>query len=134
MLVIANKNGVFTAEDKQNGIKEVVLVPQKDGWVKLPANNSSNRTWIKETEMNKIVGSKELPYRETSTRVKSVVSGKTWVDFLDEKDRATYEALKVKGEKALEVAKNKPLSEKEKAELEIARLEAKVVKLKGLTE
>lgn len=126
MLKITNKNGVFYATDADAGIKETELTVQKNGWCKLPDGNSSNRTWIKDTELEKITDSKELPYREKSVRAGTGIGKKTWIDFLDETDRATYEALKEKGEKAREEAKNKPLTEEEKEAKLIAKREAEL--------
>ena len=131
MLTITNKNGVFYAHDNEAGIEGVELSIQKNGWCKLPANNSSNRTWIKESELAKIIGSKELPYHEKSVRAGTGIGKKTWVDFLDDTDRATYEALKEKGEKAREEAKHRKLTEEEKLELEIKKQEAKLAQMKA---
>ena len=134
MLAITNKNGVFYAHDKQAGIEETELTIQKNGWCKLPDGNSSNRTWIKATELEKIEGTKELPYREKSVRAGTGIGKKTWVDFLDEDDKATYEALKAKGEQALAEAKAKPMSEEEKEARKIAKLEAQLAALKKAKE
>lgn len=134
MLTITNKNGVFYAHDNEAGIEEVELSIQKNGWCKLPEGNSSNRTWIKATELEKITDSKELPYREKSVRAGSGVGKKTWIDFLDADDKALYEQLKAKGEKALAEAKTKPLTEEEKEAKKIARLEAELARLQAQRE
>lgn len=131
MLTITNKNGVFYAHDNEAGIEEVELSIQKNGWCKLPEGNSSNRTWIKATELEKITDSKELPYREKSVRAGTGVGKKTWIDFLDADDKALYEQLKAKGEKALAEAKTKPLTEEEKNELKIRKLEAQLEAMKA---
>ena len=130
MLTITNKNGVFYANDEDANISEDELTVQNNGWCKLPEGNSSNRTWIKATELEKIDGTKELPYREKSVRATSGVAGKTWIDFLSDEDKAIYEQLKAKGEQARLDAKKKPLTEEEKAERNIAKLEAKLAELK----
>lgn len=134
MLTITNKNGVFYAHDNEAGIEEVELSIQKNGWCKLPEGNSSNRTWIKATELEKITDSKELPYREKSVRAGSGVGKKTWIDFLDADDKALYEQLKAKGEKALAEAKVKPLTEEEKEAKKIAKLEAELTRLQAQRE
>lgn len=134
MLTITNKNGVFYAHDNEAGIEEVELSIQKNGWCKLPEGNSSNRTWIKATELEKITDSKELPYREKSVRAGSGVGKKTWIDFLDADDKALYEQLKAKGEKALAEAKTKPLTEEEKEAKKIARLESELARLQAQRE
>lgn len=134
MLTITNKNGVFYAHDNEAGIEEVELSIQKNGWCKLPEGNSSNRTWIKATELEKITDSRELPYREKSVRAGTGVGKKTWIDFLDADDKALYEQLKTKGEKALAEAKAKPLSEEEKEAKKIARLEAELARLQAQRE
>ena len=131
MLTITNKNGVFYANDKDANISEVELKVQNNGWCKLPEGNSSNRTWIKATELEKIEGTRELPYREKSVRATSGVAGKTWIDFLSDEDRAIYEQLKAKGEKAREEAKSHKLTEEEKNELKIKKLEARLAELKA---
>lgn len=131
MLTITNKNGVFYANDKDANISEVELTVQSNGWCKLPEGNSSNRTWIKATELEKIDGTKELPYREKSVRATSGVAGKTWVDFLSDEDKAVYEQLKAKGEKAREEAKSHKLTEEEKNELKIKKLEAQLEAMKA---
>ena len=131
MLTITNKNGVFYANDEEANISEVELTIQNNGWCKLPEGNSSNRTWIKATELEKIDGTKELPYREKTIRANSGISKKTWVDFLDEDDRALYEQLKAKGEKAREEAKSHKLTEEEKNELKIKKLEAQLEAMKA---
>ena len=131
MLTITNKNGVFYASDIDANIEEVELKVQANGWARLPAGNSSNRTWIKDSELAKIEGSKELPYHEKSVRAGTGVGKKTWIDFLDDTDRATYEELKAKGEKAREEAKHKKLTEEEKLELDIKRQEAKLAQMKA---
>ena len=131
MLTITNKNGVFYANDKDANISEVELKVQSNGWCKLPEGNSSNRTWIKATELEKIDGTKELPYREKSVRATSGVAGKTWVDFLSDEDKAIYEQLKAKGEKAREEAKSHKLTEEEKNELKIKKLEAQLEAMKA---
>lgn len=131
MLTITNKNGVFYANDKDANISEVELTVQSNGWCKLPEGNSSNRTWIKATELEKIDGTKELPYREKSVRATSGVAGKTWVDFLSDEDKAIYEQLKAKGEKAREEAKSHKLTEEEKNELKIKKLEAQLEAMKA---
>ena len=131
MLTITNKNGVFYANDKDANISEVELKVQNNGWCKLPEGNSSNRTWIKATELEKIIGTKELPYREKSVRTSSGVAGKTWVDFLSDEDKAIYEQLKAKGEKAREEAKSHKLTEEEKNELKIKKLEAQLEAMKA---
>lgn len=134
MLTITNKNDVFYAHDNEAGIEEVELSIQKNGWCKLPEGNSSNRTWIKATELEKITDSKELPYREKSVRAGSGVGKKTWIDFLDADDKALYEQLKAKGEKALAEAKVKPLTEEEKEAKKIAKLEAELARLQAQRE
>ena len=131
MLTITNKNGVFYANDKDANISEVELKVQNNGWCKLPEGNSSNRTWIKATELEKITDTKELPYREKSVRATSGVAGKTWIDFLSDEDKAIYEQLKARGEQARQDAKKKPLTEEEKAERNIAKLEARLAELKA---
>ena len=131
MLTITNKNGVFYANDKDANISEVELKVQNNGWCKLPEGNSSNRTWIKATELEKIIGTKELPYREKSVRATSGVAGKTWIDFLSDEDRDIYEQLKAKGEKAREEAKSHKLTEEEKNELKIKKLEAQLEAMKA---
>lgn len=131
MLTITNKNGVFYANDKDANISEVELTVQSNGWCKLPEGNSSNRTWIKATELEKITGTKELPYREKSVRATSGVAGKTWVDFLSDEDKAIYEQLKARGEKAREEAKSHKLTEEEKNELKIKKLEAQLEAMKA---
>ena len=131
MLTITNKNGVFYANDKDANISEVELKVQNNGWCKLPEGNSSNRTWIKATELEKIEGTRELPYREKSVRATSGVAGKTWIDFLSDEDRAIYEQLKAKGEKAREEAKSHKLTEEEKNELKIKKLEAQLEAMKA---
>ena len=131
MLTITNKNGVFYANDKDANISEVELKVQSNGWCKLPEGNSSNRTWIKATELEKITGTKELPYREKSVRATSGVAGKTWIDFLSDEDKAIYEQLKAKGEKAREEAKSHKLTEEEKNELKIKKLEAQLEAMKA---
>lgn len=131
MLTITNKNGVFYANDKDANISEVELTVQSNGWCKLPEGNSSNRTWIKATELEKIDGTKDLPYREKSIRATSGVAGKTWVDFLSDEDKAIYEQLKAKGEKAREEAKSHKLTEEEKNELKIKKLEAQLEAMKA---
>lgn len=134
MLKITNKDGVFYAHDEQAGIAEVELKVQKNGWAKLPEGNESNRTWIKETELAKITGTVELPYKAPSVRAGTGIGKKTWVDFLSEEDKATYEELKAKGEKAREEAKNKPLTEEEKQARKIAKLEAELAALRAKKE
>ena len=131
MLTITNKNGVFYANDKDANISEVELKVQNNGWCKLPEGNSSNRTWIKATELEKIENTRELPYREKSVRATSGVAGKTWIDFLSDEDRAIYEQLKAKGEKAREEAKSHKLTEEEKNELKIKKLEAQLEAMKA---
>ena len=134
MLKITNKNGVFYAHDTEAGIEEVELSIQKNGWCKLPEGNSSNRTWIKATELEKITDTKELPYREKSVRAGTGLGKKTWIDFLDADDKALYEQLKAKGEQALAEAKAKPMSEEEKEARKIAKLEAQLEALKRAKE
>lgn len=134
MLTITNKNGVFYAHDEEAGIEEVELKVQKNGWCKLPEGNSSNRTWIKATELEKITDSKELAYREKSVRAGTGIGKRTWIDFLDENDKALYEQLKAKGTQALEDAKRKPLTEEEKDARKIAKLEAQLAQLKAQRE
>lgn len=134
MLEITNKDGVFYASDSVAKIKEVELKVQANGWCKLPAGNSSNRTWIKESELLKIEGSKELPYRESIVRGTSAIAGKTWVDFLSDEDKELYTQLKEKGEKARQEAKHRELTPEEKAEKEIRKLEAKLAALKAKRE
>ena len=134
MVTTTNKNGVFYAHDNEAGIEEVELSIQKNGWCKLPEGNSYNRTWIKATELEKIADSKELPYREKSVRAGTGLGKKTWIDFLDEKDKALYEQLKAKGEKALAEAKAKPLTEEEKEARKIAKLEAELARLQAQRE
>ena len=131
MLTITNKNGVFYANDKDANISEVELKVQNNGWCKLPEGNSSNRTWIKATELEKIEDTRELPYREKSVRATSGVAGKTWIDFLSDEDKAIYEQLKAKGEKAREEAKSHKLTEEEKNELKIKKLEAQLEAMKA---
>ena len=131
MLTITNKNGVFYANDNDANISEVELKVQNNGWCKLPEGNSSNRTWIKATELEKIEDTKELPYREKSVRATSGVAGKTWIDFLSDEDKAIYEQLKAKGEKAREEAKSHKLTEEEKNELKIKKLEAQLEAMKA---
>lgn len=131
MLTITNKNGVFYANDKDANISEVELKVQNNGWCKLPEGNSSNRTWIKATELEKITDTRELPYREKSVRATSGVAGKTWIDFLSDEDKAIYEQLKAKGEKAREEAKSHKLTEEEKNELKIKKLEAQLEAMKA---
>ena len=131
MITITNKNGVFYANDKDANISEVELKVQNNGWCKLPEGNSSNRTWIKATELEKIEDTRELPYREKSVRATSGVAGKTWIDFLSDEDKAIYEQLKAKGEKAREEAKSHKLTEEEKNELKIKKLEAQLEAMKA---
>ena len=131
MLKIINKNGKFYAEDLDANIIQQELTVQKNGWCKLPEGNSSNRTWIKATELEKITDTKELPYREKSVRAGSGIGKKTWIDFLDADDKALYEQLKAKGEKAREEAKSHKLTEEEKNELKIRKLEAQLEAMKA---
>lgn len=133
MIKITNKNGAYFAQDEDAKIENVELSVQKNGWCKLPEGNTSNRTWIKGTELLKIGEgeSKILPYKTSSIRTKSAVSGKTWVDFLSEEDKKTYEALKEKGEKARNEAKTHKLTDEEKETRTIAKLEAKLAQLKA---
>ena len=131
MLTITNKNGVFYANDEEANISGVELTVQNNGWCKLPEGNTSNRTWIKGSELEKIDGTKELPYKEKTIRANSGISKKTWVDFLNEEDKALYEQLKAKGEKAREEAKSHKLTEEEKNELKIKKLEAQLEAMKA---
>ena len=131
MLKIINKNDKFYAEDLDANIIQQELTVQKNGWCKLPEGNTSNRTWIKATELEKITDTKVLPYREKSVRAGSGVGKKTWIDFLDADDKALYEQLKAKGEKAREEAKSHKLTEEEKNELKIRKLEAQLEAMKA---
>jgi len=131
MLKIINKNGKFYAEDLDANIIQHELTVQSNGWCKLPEGNTSNRTWIKGSELEKIEDTKELPYREKSVRANSGIGKKTWIDFLEDDDRAIYEQLKAKGEKAREEAKSHKLTEEEKNELKIRKLEAQLEAMKA---
>lgn len=120
----------YVAYDEEAGIEGVELTPNKDGYAKLPNGNSSNRTWIKWTEVEKITTEKELPYHNPAVRRNSALKGKTWVDFLSEGERASYEELKAIGTERFEAEKNREPTEEEKLAADIARKEKELARMK----
>jgi hypothetical protein len=89
-------------------------------WYLLPPN-CSNRKMI---NSKKIKDGLELMYKEPRTLAGIIASmpRKKWEDYLTDEEKAQIEALRNKAKERREADKKKPMSEKEKLELRIAKL------------
>lgn len=119
-----------------NGVKSDALPITKDGiCFKLPAN-SANRVWynIKKAEKEIVEAGSEGIYLTYKASVKYGSQGaklpnEKLIAYLDEADRAEYEAIIQRAREAMAADKAKPMTELEKAEAKAAKAKAAYEKL-----
>ena len=120
-------------EDQGNIVE---LTPNKDYWLKLPAN-SCNRVWTNCARVDKAID-QCVDYGD-EVKMPRVVTGRSNVerkpleDYLDGDDRKLYLELVEKAKKAREEAnKKKPLTKLEKAQREFEKWQKEVARLTNM--
>ena len=130
---VYKKEGKFFMEDQGNIVE---LTPNKDYWLKLPAN-SCNRVWTNCARVDKAID-QCVDYGD-EVKMPRVVTGRSNVerkpleDYLDGDDRKLYLELVEKAKKAREEAnKKKPLTKLEKAQREFEKWQKEVARLTNM--
>ena len=130
---VYKKEGKFFMEDQGNIVE---LTPNKDYWLKLPAN-SCNRVWTNCARVDKAID-QCVDYGD-EVKVPRIVTGRSNVerkpleDYLDGDDRKLYLELVEKAKKAREEAnKKKPLTKLEKAQREFEKWQKEVARLTNM--
>lgn len=105
----------------------------KDGYIALPAN-PSNRKFIKITVADKALAEADkmpLTYKATRTigSTGPKLPNEKLISYLPEAEQQEYREIIARAIAARDAEKNKPLTEKEKAELSIKKAQAKLEKL-----
>lgn len=129
---VYKKEGKFFMEDQGNIVE---LTPNKDYWLKLPAN-SCNRVWTNCARVDKALN-QCVDYGD-EVKVPRIVTGRSNVerkpleDYLDGDDRKLYLELVEKAKKAREEANKKPLTKLEKAQREFEKWQKEVARLTNM--
>lgn len=129
---VYKKEGKFFMEDQGNIVE---LTPNKDYWLKLPAN-SCNRVWTNCARVDKALN-QCVDYGD-EVKVPRIVTGRSSVerkpleDYLDGNDRKLYLELVEKAKKAREEANKKPLTKLEKAQREFEKWQKEVARLTNM--
>ena len=130
---VYKKEGKFFMEDQGNIVE---LTPNKDYWLKLPAN-SCNRVWTNCARVDKAID-QCVDYGD-EVKMPRIVTGRSNVerkpleDYLDGDDRKLYLELVEKAKKAREEAnKKKPLTKLEKAQREFEKWQKEVARLTNM--
>lgn len=129
---VYKKEGKFFMEDQGNIVE---LTPNKDYWLKLPAN-SCNRVWTNCARVDKALN-QCVDYGD-EVKMPRIVTGRSSVerkpleDYLSEDDRKLYLELVEKAKKAREEANKKPLTKLEKAQREFEKWQKEVARLTNM--
>ena len=130
---VYKKEGKFFMEDQGNIVE---LTPNKDYWLKLPAN-SCNRVWTNCARVDKAID-QCVDYGD-EVKMPRIVTGRSNVerkpleDYLEGDDRKLYLELVEKAKKAREEAnKKKPLTKLEKAQREFEKWQKEVARLTNM--
>ena len=130
---VYKKEGKFFMEDQGNIVE---LTPNKDYWLKLPAN-SCNRVWTNCARVDKAID-QCVDYGD-EVKMPRVVTGRSNVerkpleDYLEGDDRKLYLEQVEKAKKAREEAnKKKPLTKLEKAQREFEKWQKEVARLTNM--
>ena len=130
---VYKKEGKFFMEDQGNIVE---LTPNKDCWLKLPAN-SCNRVWTNCARVDKAID-QCVDYGD-EVKMPRIVTGRSNIerkpleDYLEGDDRKLYLELVEKAKKAREEAnKKKPLTKLEKAQREFEKWQKEVARLTNM--
>ena len=130
---VYKKEGKFFMEDQGNIVE---LTPNKDYWLKLPAN-SCNRVWTNCARVDKALD-QCVDYGD-EVKMPRIITGRSNVerkpleDYLEGDDRKLYLELVEKAKKAREEAnKKKPLTKLEKAQREFEKWQKEVARLTNM--
>lgn len=131
--IIKIDDGKYAVEDAE-GVKEITKT-SKDGAYALP-KNASNRQWIRISLVEEAFanGAEFIPltYKETkhigSTGAR--IPNAKLIEYLSEEEKAEYLAIIDRAKAAYEADKAKPLTEEEKLERKIAKLEEQLAAAK----
>ena len=129
---VYKKEGKFFMEDHGNIVE---LTPNKDYWLKLPAN-SCNRVWTNCARVDKAID-QCVDYGD-EVKMPRIVTGRSNVerkpleDYLEGDDRKLYLELVEKAKKAREEANKKPLTKLEKAQREFEKWQKEVARLTNM--
>lgn len=123
-------NDAFFMEDENNVIE---LTPNKDYWLKLPAN-TCNRVWVSCAKVDKAPNQcvdygTEVRIPRTLGPRNSTTERKSLEDYLSEEDRKTYLSLIQKAKAARDAANKKPMTDLEKAKRALEKWTKKVAEL-----
>lgn len=131
--LVKEEDGVYLVD---NGIKSENPVPiTKDGICYALPVSSSNRKWynIKKAEKEFAANNNSiyLPYKASIKlgAQGSKLPNEKLIAYLDEEDRAEYEAIIARARQAMAEDKVKPMTELEKAEAKVAKAKAAYEKL-----
>ena len=129
---VYKKEGKFFMEDQGNIVE---LTPNKDYWLKLPAN-SCNRVWTNCARVDKALD-QCVDYGD-EVKMPRIITGRSNVerkpleDYLNGDDRKLYLELVEKAKKAREEANKKPLTKLEKAQREFEKWQKEVARLTNM--
>lgn len=118
-----------------NGVIGDVLKKTKDEISYILTENESNRKFFKAVEVEKVTGTDDgiaLTFKPSikldgtrSTGAARIPNAKL-IEYLDEEDKAEYMAIIERAKARMEAARKKPMTEKEKLEAKIAKLQAQM--------
>lgn len=127
-LVIKDDNGLIV------DTKSIDTIVDDGKTLKLP-ENPSNRKYFNLAKVEAADGIVELTYKESitlGTRSTEPKEKKPLEDYLNDEDKALYLALVEKAKKnRAEANKKVPMTEKEKLQAKVARLQAQIAKMES---
>lgn len=117
-------NGVRSAECKVKDYKGRPLIY-------LPENSSNRKFWDYKDAVEKCeaTGRVQLLFKPSiklGTVTRTNIPNAKLIEYLNEEDKAEYMAIIERAKAAMEAARKKPMTEKEKLEAQIAKLQAKL--------
>lgn len=131
------EDGKFFIED--NGVRsaECVVKPYRGSEIIYLQPNSANRKFFMAPEARKQCADGQRvkllfkPSIKLGTVTRTNIPNAKLIEYLNEEDKAEYLAIIERAKAAMEAARKKPMTEKEKIEAQIAKLTAKLANLES---
>lgn len=134
--LVMDEDGKFYVED--NGVRtaECVVKPYRGGRyeIHLQPNSSNRKIWDWDDAKEKCANGGRIkllfkPAIKLGTVTRNNVPNAKLIEYLNDEDKAEYMAIIERAKAAMEAARKKPMTEKEKIEAQIAKWKAKLASL-----
>lgn len=135
--LVMDEDGKFYVED--NGVRtaECVVKPYRGSEIIYLQPNSANRKFFMAPEARKQCADGQRvkllfkPSIKLGTVTRTNIPNAKLIEYLNDEDKAEYMAIIERAKAAMEAARKKPMTEKEKIEAQITKLTAKLAGLES---